>query len=89
MLEKIKNLFNPKAWVRDVLFSKVAAKAGKYATAAVVAILASPKVAEGLAKFQPLLDQAGINVKEAAIVFVTAAIGALLNWVKNGPLRSE
>lgn len=87
MLEKIKNLFSPKAWVRDVLFSKVAAKAGKYAAAAVVAVLASPKVAEGLAKAQPLLDQAGINVKEASIVLLTAAIGALLNWLKNGPLK--
>lgn len=89
MLTKLKNLFNVKKWLEGVLFTKVAAKAGKYAAAAVAALFAAPKVAEGLAKVKPILDDAGIDPEKAATVIVMAAISALLNWLKHGPLKAE
>lgn len=81
-MEKLKKLLNVKAWFEGVIFQKVAAKATKFAVAATLALLASEKVAPAIASAKPLLDQAGINPEQVAIVGVTALIGALLNWSK-------
>lgn len=89
MLDKLKNLLNFRKWFDEVVFSKVAAKGLKYATAAAVALLASDKVAPTIAKAKPLLDQMGINPEQVAVVGVTALFGALLNWLKAGPLKPE
>lgn len=86
-MSKILNLFNPKKWIQGVIFKKVAAKAGKYAATAAAAIIAVPTVSEALGKAAPFLSEAGIDVEKVLVVGLMAAIGALLNWLKHGPLK--
>jgi hypothetical protein len=88
-MKKILGLFNIKKWIDGVVFQKVAAKGAKYAVAAVLALLASDKVAPAIAKAKPVLDSMGINPEQVAVVGVTALVGAILNWLKNGPLKAE
>lgn len=80
MLEKLKKLLNLKAWFDDVLYSKVVTKGTKMAAVAILALLASPKVAAVL----PQLSAFGVDVKPEVMATAVSAfvIGALLNWSK-------
>lgn len=82
MWDRIKELLNPKKFLDGIIISKVAAKAIKFGTAAVLGLLAGPKVAPFLVSAKPILDEMGIDPQKVAMVGVAALVGAVINYAK-------
>lgn len=85
MWKKIRNLFNVKAWIENVIYKKVVGKGVKGAVSAVLGLFGS---ALFISKVKPVLDSLGIQIDQVQLtagltVFFTGAAAALMNWVKH------
>lgn len=83
MIEKIKNLLNPKAWLENAVSKWLLTKGVKHATAGIIGLLSSVFFTT---KIKPILDQFGIQIDTAHLaegltVFFTGLAGSVMNLV--------
>lgn len=82
MLDKLKNLFNVKKLLEGVLVGRVLVRGVKVATAAILGLMAGPKVAPAIEGLRPLLDQMGTSPEVVATVGIAAIFAALEKYLK-------
>lgn len=83
-MDKLKNLFNVKAWFENIVAKFILNKGVKHGTAAIVGLLGTAVFA---AKVKPILDQLGISINQEQLtagltVMLTGAAGALINTIQ-------
>lgn len=93
MIEKLKNLINPRAWIDGVIFRKVFQKGIKGAVGVILGLASSPVFSDNvqpvinkvLTAFDISLTREG--VENGLTVLVAASFAALWNWAAHGPLK--
>lgn len=91
MLDKLKNLLNPKAWIENAVAKWLMTKGVKHATAGVIGLMGSVLFTT---KIKPVLDSLGIEINQTQLaegltVLFTGLAGSLMNLVTKVIYHSE
>ncbi len=91
MFDKIKNLFNVKAWMETLVKGFILKKGVKHATSAVIGLISGVFFST---KVKPILDQMGITIDpihlaEGLTVFLSGLAGSLMNWGVKAMYKDE
>lgn len=94
MLEKLKNLINPKAWVENVIFKKVIQKGVKAAVGIIVGLASSPTFSTHIEPIiNKLLSAFDISLTQNQLengltILIGGGFASLWNWLAHGPLKN-
>ncbi len=89
VIEKVKNLVNPKKWMQGFMLNKFAKRVAQFGSAALIGLLSTPKIADALGQYGVSLNMDKEVLANGIAIALAGLLGGLFNTAKHGPLKTE